>query len=84
LIFLYFRPENFLKQNFTVYAKERKRKKPRSAKNEISTMASVDKELEEELLEAGNKLLDPPSNVKDLLDILIVSILCFIFCFLFF
>ncbi|KAK2452858.1 nucleolar protein dao-5 [Trifolium repens] len=34
-------------------------------------MASVDKELEEELLEAGNKLLDPPSNVKDLLDILI-------------
>ncbi|WJX16216.1 hypothetical protein P8452_06279 [Trifolium repens] len=34
-------------------------------------MASVDKELEEELLEAGNKLLDPPSNVKDLLEILI-------------
>ncbi|PNX71116.1 hypothetical protein L195_g026987 [Trifolium pratense] len=34
-------------------------------------MASVDKELEEELLEAGNKLLDPPSNDKDLLDILI-------------
>ncbi|MCI92632.1 dentin sialophosphoprotein, partial [Trifolium medium] len=34
-------------------------------------MASVDKELEEELLEAGNKLLDPPSNVNDLLDILI-------------
>jgi hypothetical protein len=42
-------------------------------------MASVDKELEEELLEAGNKLLDPPSNVKDLLEILIVSILFFFF-----
>ncbi|XP_039688124.1 triadin isoform X2 [Medicago truncatula] len=34
-------------------------------------MASIDKELEEELLGAGNKLLDPPSSVDNLLDILI-------------
>ncbi|GAU17719.1 hypothetical protein TSUD_07810 [Trifolium subterraneum] len=30
-------------------------------------MASANKELEEELLEAGNKLFDPPSSIEDLL-----------------
>ncbi|CAK8569959.1 unnamed protein product [Lathyrus sativus] len=34
-------------------------------------MTSVDKELEEELLEAGEKLLDPPSSVDDLITVLI-------------
>ncbi|KAJ1396294.1 Armadillo-type fold [Sesbania bispinosa] len=33
-------------------------------------MASTDKELEEQLLEAGNKLVDPPSSVDDLLRLL--------------
>ncbi|KAK2398945.1 hypothetical protein P8452_06280 [Trifolium repens] len=33
-------------------------------------MASIDKELEEKLLEAGNKLLDPPSSVDHLLRLL--------------
>ncbi|KAK2452861.1 hypothetical protein P8452_00562 [Trifolium repens] len=33
-------------------------------------MASIDKELEEKLLEAGNKLLDPPSSVHNLLHLL--------------
>ncbi|GAU17711.1 hypothetical protein TSUD_07730 [Trifolium subterraneum] len=37
----------------------------------MASVDTVDKELEEGLLEAGNKLLDPPSDVKDLLDILI-------------
>ncbi|MED6132305.1 hypothetical protein PIB30_017740 [Stylosanthes scabra] len=31
------------------------------------TMASVEKQLEEQLREAGNKLLDPPSSVDELL-----------------
>lgn len=47
-------------------------------------MASIDKELEEELLGAGNKLLDPPSSVDNLLDILIVSTLLFFLSFDFF
>ncbi|KAL2346661.1 hypothetical protein Fmac_000661 [Flemingia macrophylla] len=33
-------------------------------------MASTDKKLEEELLEAGNKLVDPPSSVEELLPLL--------------
>ncbi|XP_061346896.1 sister chromatid cohesion protein PDS5 homolog C-like isoform X2 [Gastrolobium bilobum] len=33
-------------------------------------MASTDKELEEQLLEAGNKLVDPPSSVDELLPLL--------------
>ncbi|XP_054797872.1 sister chromatid cohesion protein PDS5 homolog C-like [Prosopis cineraria] len=33
-------------------------------------MTSADKELEEQLLEAGNKLLDPPSSVNELLPLL--------------
>ncbi|WJX16226.1 hypothetical protein P8452_06284 [Trifolium repens] len=33
-------------------------------------MASANKELEEELLEVGNKLVDPPSSVEDLLRLL--------------
>ncbi|XP_028782650.1 microtubule-associated protein futsch [Neltuma alba] len=33
-------------------------------------MTSADKELEEQLLEAGNKLLDPPSSVDELLPLL--------------
>ncbi|KAG5018575.1 hypothetical protein AAZX31_06G059600 [Glycine max] len=33
-------------------------------------MAGADKELEEQLLEAGNKLVDPPSSVEDLLALL--------------
>ncbi|KAJ7966255.1 Sister chromatid cohesion PDS5 B-B [Quillaja saponaria] len=33
-------------------------------------MASSDKELEEQLLEAGNKLVDPPSSVDELLPLL--------------
>lgn len=33
-------------------------------------MASTDKELEEKLLEAGNKLLDPPSSLEELLPLL--------------
>jgi hypothetical protein len=40
-------------------------------------MASANKELEEELIEAGNKLFDPPSSVEDLLLLLFVSTLCF-------
>lgn len=47
-------------------------------------MASVDKELEEELVEAGEKLLDPPSSVNDLITVLIVSTLLFFFSFHFF
>lgn len=38
-------------------------------------MASSDTELEEQLLEAGNKLIDPPSSVEDLLPLLDVSTL---------
>lgn len=37
-------------------------------------MAGADKELEEQLLEAGNKLVDPPSSVEDLLALLEVII----------
>jgi len=33
-------------------------------------MATTDKELEEQLLEAGNKLADPPSSVEELLSLL--------------
>lgn len=33
-------------------------------------MGSTDKELEEQLLEAGNKLLDPPSSAEELLPLL--------------
>ncbi|XP_027355812.1 serine/threonine-protein kinase PRP4 homolog isoform X2 [Abrus precatorius] len=33
-------------------------------------MATVDRELEEELLDAGNKLVDPPSSVEELLSLL--------------
>lgn len=36
-------------------------------------MASADKELEEQLLEAGNKLVDPPPSVDELLPLLDVS-----------
>lgn len=36
-------------------------------------MASSDKELEEQLLEAGNMLVDPPSSVDELLPLLDVS-----------
>lgn len=41
-------------------------------------MASSDKELEAQLLEAGNKLVDPPSSIDELLPLLDVSP---IFCF---
>lgn len=37
-------------------------------------MTSTDKELEEQLLEAGNKLADPPSSVEELLSLLEVII----------
>jgi hypothetical protein len=40
-------------------------------------MVSASKELEEELLEVGNKLVDPPSSVEDLLRLLFVSTLYF-------
>jgi len=61
----------FTKQkNFT-----RRREQDLRRRTKVSTMASIDKELEEELLGAGNKLLDPPSSVDNLLDILIVSTL---------
>jgi hypothetical protein len=38
-------------------------------------MASAEKELEDQLLEAGNKLVDPPSSVDNLLLLLDVSTL---------
>ena len=38
-------------------------------------MASSEKELEEKLLEAGNRLVDPPSSVEELLSLLDVSTL---------
>jgi hypothetical protein len=37
-------------------------------------MASANKELKEELLEAGKKLFDPPSSIEDLLRLLFVSL----------
>jgi len=43
----------------------------------VSTMASADKKLEKELLEAGNKLLNPPSSVDILLRLLRVNTLFF-------
>jgi len=36
-------------------------------------MASTDKQLEEQLFEAGNKLADPPSSVEELLSLLDVT-----------
>lgn len=36
-------------------------------------MSSPDKDFEEQLAEAGKKLLDPPSSVEDLLPLLDVS-----------
>jgi len=36
-------------------------------------MASADKQLKEQLLEAGNKLADPPSSVEELLSLLEAS-----------
>ena len=38
-------------------------------------MASSDGELEEQLLQAGNKLVDPPSSVDELLSLLDVKAL---------
>jgi len=43
----------------------------------VSTMASADKKLEKELLEAGNKLLNPPSSVDNLFRLLCVNIIFF-------
>ena len=40
-------------------------------------MASSDGELEEQLLQAGNKLVDPPSSVDELLSLLDVKALIF-------
>lgn len=37
------------------------------------TMASSDKELEQQLMEAGTKLVNPPSSVDELLPLLNVS-----------
>lgn len=36
-------------------------------------MASSDKDVEEQLLEAGNKIVDPPTSVEELLPLLDVS-----------
>ena len=36
-------------------------------------MSSTDKELEEQLMEAGNRLLQPPASVDELLPLLDVS-----------
>ncbi|TQD92744.1 hypothetical protein C1H46_021622 [Malus baccata] len=36
-------------------------------------MALAEKELESQLTEAGNQLLEPPSSVPDLLDVLDIS-----------
>ena len=41
--------------------------------------SSTEKELEEQLREAGNKLVDPPSSVDELLPLLDVSVLFFSF-----
>lgn len=70
-------PKIFSESNFTLSVFTR------SARSGTSKMASVDKELEEELVEAGEKLLDPPSSVDDLITVLIVSTLLFFFLFLF-
>ena len=37
-------------------------------------MASSDKDVEEQLLEAGNKIFDPPTSVEELLPLLDVSL----------
>ncbi|RDX77938.1 Sister chromatid cohesion protein PDS5-like B-B, partial [Mucuna pruriens] len=42
----------------------------RKRRRDAPPMASADKELEEQLLEAGNKLVDPPSSVEELLPLL--------------
>ena len=42
---------------------------------EKATMSSSDKELEAQLLESGNKLVEPPSDVDELLPLLDVRIL---------
>lgn len=41
-------------------------------------MASSDKELEQQLMDAGNKLLEPPDSVDELLPLLDVSFTLFI------
>lgn len=46
-------------------------------------MASSDKELEAQLMEAGNMLVDPPASVEELLPLLDVSPnFCFNYVFL--
>jgi len=46
----------------------------RSEKTErTKAMASTDKQLEEQLFEAGKKLADPPSSVEELLSLLEVT-----------
>lgn len=47
---------------------------------EEKTMSASDKELEEQLAEAGNKLLQPPSSLDELITLLDVSLfLIFLF-----
>uniref|UniRef100_A0A2P2LRD8 Uncharacterized protein MANES_16G128500 n=1 Tax=Rhizophora mucronata TaxID=61149 RepID=A0A2P2LRD8_RHIMU len=47
-------------------------------------MASTDKELEQQLLEAGKRLENPPASVEELLPLLDVRNLGFVFYFLIF
>lgn len=56
-----------------------RRSRIRDSQSQIAPMTSADKELEEQLLEAGNRLLDPPSSVEELLPLLDVRTLYFKF-----